>query len=183
MNQRAFTLMELMIVIVIIGILSAVGMVMFGGQAEKAKIAVTKANFKNIEKKLLISITACMSGIEVTFGPFCTTGCSPKTRTCNTAKFPTSYLNADSLTWNVYREVKLNAKNPYDAAATKPIDWSNGRCPPANPSKGQIILGYAHKNNTCGMAGNVSCIKANIGDSDKDGSDDYLEKEFNLCEF
>ena len=37
--KRAFTLMELMIVIVIIGILSAVGMVMFGGQAEKAKIA------------------------------------------------------------------------------------------------------------------------------------------------
>ena len=31
--------------------------------------------------------------------------------------------------------------------------------------------------------GNVSCIKANIGDSDKDGSDDYLEKEINLCEF
>ena len=122
-----------------------------------------------------------MSGIEVTFGNFCTTGCSPKTKTCNTPKF--SSLNADSLTWQVYREVKLNAKNPYDAAATKPIDWSNGRCPPANPSKGQIILGYAHKNNTCGMAGNVSCIKANIGDSDKDGSDDYLEKEFNLCEF
>jgi hypothetical protein len=33
------------------------------------------------------------------------------------------------------------------------------------------------------MAGNVSCIKANIGDSDKDGNDDYLEKEINLCEF
>ena len=44
--KRAFTLMELMIVIVIIGILATVGMVMFGGQAEKAKIAATKANHK-----------------------------------------------------------------------------------------------------------------------------------------
>ena len=50
--KRAFTLMELMIVIVIIGILSAVGMVMFGGQSEKAKIAASKANLKTISKWL-----------------------------------------------------------------------------------------------------------------------------------
>ena len=49
MKQRAFTLMELMIVIVIIGILSAIGMVMFGGQAEKAKIAAVKTNFKMVK--------------------------------------------------------------------------------------------------------------------------------------
>ncbi len=183
MKKNGFTLIELLVVVAIIGILAAVGVVAYNGYTGAAKISTAKTNYKNIEKKLLTSITACMSGIEVTFGPFCTTGCSPKTKTCNTSKFQTSSLNADSLTWQVYREVKLNAKNPYDSAATKPIDWSNGRCPPANPSKGQIILGYAHKNNTCGMAGNVSCIKANIGDSDKDGSDDYLEKEFNLCEF
>ncbi len=42
MVNKGFTLMELMIVIVIIGILSAIGMVMFGGQSEKAKIAVVK---------------------------------------------------------------------------------------------------------------------------------------------
>jgi hypothetical protein len=29
----------------------------------------------------------------------------------------------------------------------------------------------------------MSCIKANIGDSNKDGNDDYFEKEINLCEF
>ena len=52
MNHRAFTLMELMIVIVIIGILSAVGMVMFGGQAEKAKIAVAKQHYTIIKKRV-----------------------------------------------------------------------------------------------------------------------------------
>ena len=57
--KKSFTLMELMIVIVIIGILSAVGMVMFGGQAEKAKIAATKANFRNVQKFLAVEFFKC----------------------------------------------------------------------------------------------------------------------------
>ena len=62
MKQNAFTLMELMIVIVIIGILSAVGMVMFGGQAEKAKIAVAKSNHKTLVKFIKIGATKCELG-------------------------------------------------------------------------------------------------------------------------
>ena len=53
--------MELMIVIVIIGILSAVGMVMFGGQTEKAKIAASKANLKTISKWLAVESTKVCS--------------------------------------------------------------------------------------------------------------------------
>ena len=59
MKRNAFTLMELMIVIVIIGILSAVGMVMFGGQSEKAKIAVAKSNHKMIVKYITIETLKC----------------------------------------------------------------------------------------------------------------------------
>ena len=59
MKQKAFTLMELMIVIVIIGILSAVGMVMFGGQSEKAKNAVIKSNHKNVVKLLATDVMKC----------------------------------------------------------------------------------------------------------------------------
>ena len=51
--------MELMIVIVIIGILATVGMVMFGGQSEKAKIAVAKSNFKLVVKKLSLLKLDC----------------------------------------------------------------------------------------------------------------------------
>ena len=51
--------MELMIVIVIIGILSGVGMVMFGDQAEKAKIAATEANFRNVQKFLAVEFFKC----------------------------------------------------------------------------------------------------------------------------
>ena len=65
MKQRAFTLMELMIVIVIIGILSAVGMVMFGGQAEKAKIAASKANHKQVVKFIYVSVTSCQLGNQL----------------------------------------------------------------------------------------------------------------------
>ena len=59
MKQRAFTLMELMIVIVIIGILSAVGMVMFGGLTEKAKRNGTIANHNNLKKWIQLQIIKC----------------------------------------------------------------------------------------------------------------------------
>ena len=62
MKQQAFTLMELMIVIVIIGILATVGMVMFGGQSEKAKITSTKANHKTICKYLAVESQMCEMG-------------------------------------------------------------------------------------------------------------------------
>ena len=68
--KQAFTLMELMIVIVIIGILSAVGMVMFGGQAEKAKIAASKANYKSLIKYVQMELFQCNSGmIDYAFLP------------------------------------------------------------------------------------------------------------------
>ena len=59
--------MELMIVIVIIGILSAVGMVMFGGQTEKAKIAATKANHKQAVKYVISEIMECDLGEDKIF--------------------------------------------------------------------------------------------------------------------
>ena len=54
--------MELMIVIVIIGILAAGSLIIFGGQAEKAKIAVTKANHKLVKKYIIIEVTECKLG-------------------------------------------------------------------------------------------------------------------------
>ena len=40
-------------------------------------------------------------------------------------------------------------------------------------------MGYSHKNNSCGMAGNMSCVKVNLGDTDGDGSDDFISEEIN----
>ena len=54
--------MELMIVIVIIGILATVGMVMFGGQAEKAKIASTKSIHKQVVTYITVEMMNCIMG-------------------------------------------------------------------------------------------------------------------------
>ena len=75
--KRAFTLMELMIVIVIIGILATVGMVMFGGQAEKAKIASTKSIHKQVVTYMTVEMMNCSMGDTTTMGGSLT--CSGRT--------------------------------------------------------------------------------------------------------
>ena len=175
--NKGFSLIELLVVVAIIGVLAAVGVVAFGGFLGSSKIAASKANFKNIEKRLASGITGCMSGMEVEFGPF--KGRNPDTWTCNKPLAP----NADNIAWAIYLESKDDLQNPYDANASKPVNWSNGRCPPNNPAKGQIILGYAHKNNTCAMPGNVACVSVNVGDENNDGKDDIKYTEYNLCNY
>jgi len=67
-----------MIVIVIIGILSAVGMVMFGGQAEKAKIAAAKSNHKSVVKFITYELMQCNMGETTVMSGNLT--CSGRTR-------------------------------------------------------------------------------------------------------
>ena len=80
--------MELMIVIVIIGILSAVGMVMFGGQAEKAKIAATKSIHKQVTTFIVVEMMNCSMGDTTTMGGSLT--CSGRTPTSVVAAAVTS---------------------------------------------------------------------------------------------
>ena len=62
MKQRAFTLMELMIVIVIIGILAAVGLMLFSDFSLKAKKTVAAANYKQITNFIKAERSACDIG-------------------------------------------------------------------------------------------------------------------------
>ena len=101
MKQKAFTLMELMIVIVIIGILSAVGMVMFGGQAEKAKIAATKANYNTVVRYTKIGLALCEGDQS---NKIYETACSDIKR------------DPGALVGAVYTAFKDNIKNPYRGA-------------------------------------------------------------------
>ena len=129
MKQRAFTLMELMIVIVIIGILSAVGMVMFGGQAEKAKIAVTKANFKNIHKFLVVEFFKCQfDSSELIFD----------THKCSDSNPPSISLIGSYLT------SKLRIKNPYktSSSAMSSNPCTLGTVSITSPSTGAYSLNY-----------------------------------------
>ena len=88
MKHRAFSLMELMIVIVIIGILATVGMVMFGGQAEKAKIASTKSIHKQVTTFIVVEMMNCSMGDTTTMGGSLT--CSGRTPTSVVAAAVTS---------------------------------------------------------------------------------------------
>ena len=177
--KRAFTLMELMIVIVIIGILATVGMVMFGGQTTKAKINTTKQAFTIAKKNLALALTACRNGIDYIWqknGNSCLSG----------------PVNGDQIAWGVYNDMKseIYKTNPYDSSA-KSVEWNQSYgvayCPiskSAKIPKGQVVVGYGNNGskNYCRIGGgNMSCIRANIGD--KDGNDFYLEAEFNICDF
>ena len=111
MKQRAFTLMELMIVIVIIGILSAVGMVMFGGQAEKAKIAASKANHKSVIKYITYEVMQCNMGETTVMEGNLT--CSGRTRQ--------SVMDATV-------KALSDLKNPFVTTATGDVVVQSGWC-------------------------------------------------------
>ena len=100
--------MELMIVIVIIGILATVGMVMFGGQSEKAKIAASKANHKSVVKYIAYEIMKCDLGeAKVMNGNL---DCSKK----GTYNWPDDVADATVLALSDF-------KNPYDSNASAPL--------------------------------------------------------------
>ena len=98
--------MELMIVIVIIGILAAVGMVTFGGQAEKAKIAASKTNFKNAIKWIRVELIQCNAGLSDKMFTSNPQSC-PITHSNN---FGSGMNNACRAPGGVFSEIK----NPYD---------------------------------------------------------------------
>ena len=62
--RKAFTLLELLVVVAIIGILAAVGVVAYNGYTSSAKINSIKTNFKMAEKKLTEAVTMCKSGLD-----------------------------------------------------------------------------------------------------------------------
>ena len=109
--KQAFTLMELMIVIVIIGILAAVGIVMFGGQAEKAKISSSKANHKNICKYVTVEWQMCQMGQDKIFeGEI---SCSAILTKYNSGGNPMG-----DITRALVRAMAGNFKNPYGAVSS-----------------------------------------------------------------
>ena len=72
MKQKAFILIELLVVVAIIGILAAVGVVAYNGYTGAAQKAVTKQNFKNTVRYFTSEVTKCeMDSSQKVFGLPC----------------------------------------------------------------------------------------------------------------
>ena len=128
-NNKGFTLIELLVVVAIIGILAAVGVNTFTGFQEKAKIAATKANFKNINKFLVIEFLKCeIDSSELIFN----------THKCSDSNPPTTSLIGNFIS------NKLRFKNPYNpsSSAVSSNPCTLGTVSITSPSKGAYSLNY-----------------------------------------
>ena len=90
-SRKGFSLMELMIVIVIIGILSAGALVIFGGKGEQAKQAATKGMFNEMSTYLGVEMMGCSMGETKTMNDNLT--CSGRTAATVVAAMVTSMTN------------------------------------------------------------------------------------------
>ena len=126
MKQKAFTLMELMIVIVIIGILSTVGMVLFGGQAEKAKAAATKANHTTIVRFIKTNLMKCSLGQELIVNKLVSNKVTAQPDLCPTISNITSGNNIRKVsTAFVYHFKAAGWKNPHKPEASTSVGDCN----------------------------------------------------------
>ena len=130
MKQKAFTLIELMIVIVIIGILSAVGMVMFGGQSEKAKIAAAKSNHKSVVKYISAEVMKCELG---------ETSVMDGELLCSNANIGIKIAEAALRNANTSKTLS-NIKNPYDTKVLS-LRKQSGHTTGADADVGYITVG------------------------------------------
>ena len=117
-KKKAFTLIELLIVVAIIGILAGVGVPMYNGYMATAKVQSSATNHKNVKSFVAATLTKCATGsTSVVLGS--------STRQCS--------QNAN--TWSNYFRIYFNAinKNPYGGAVTT---TSSG------PAVGQTYIYY-----------------------------------------
>lgn len=102
-KKKAFTLIELLIVVAIIGILAGVGVPMYNGYMATAKVQSSATNHKNVKSFVAASLTKCSTGsTTVTLG--------------STAR----YCNQSASSWASYFRSYFDSinKNPYGGYVT-----------------------------------------------------------------
>jgi len=131
-----FTLVELLVVIAIIGILAAVGVPLYQGYQENARVEASKANFTRLKSFIAAEVTKCNTGTALP-------AIGSTTITC---PLPggTAYQNY------FVAYIQENFKNPYNQAEAKATFASSSGA----PGKGQVRLS---------ASGNVLTLSVNTG--------------------
>ena len=98
MKKKAFTLIELLIVVAIIGILAGVGIPMYNGYMATAKVQSSATNHANVKSFVAATLTKCSTGSQ-----FVTLGSTNR------------YCNQNANNWASYFRTYFNSinKNPY----------------------------------------------------------------------
>jgi len=135
-KKKAFTLIELLIVVAIIGILAGVGVPMYNGYMATAKVKSTQTNHGNTTSFIAATLTKCATGVdEVTMG---STKVKCSSSPAVIAKAFATYLNS------------IN-KNPYNTSKPATVYTS------ATPILGQSsVYGYSNKIRVKTNVGNES---------------------------
>ena len=100
-KKKAFTLIELLIVVAIIGILAGVGVPMYNGYMATAKVQSATTNHKNVKSFVAATLTKCSTGSS-----YVTLGSSNR------------YCSQNANSWAGYFRAYFNSinKNPYGGA-------------------------------------------------------------------
>jgi len=141
-KKKAFTLIELLIVVAIIGILAGVGVPMYNGYMADAKVKSAQTNHKNIKSFVAATLTKCATGsTSVTLGS--------KARACNST----------ASNWSIYFREYFDSinKNPYGGNVT-----SKG----ASPAEGETSIYYASTPNRVRLKTNTGDGYAPASDFD-----------------
>ena len=66
-KKKAFTLIELLIVVAIIGILAGVGVPMYNGYMATAKVQSSATNHANVKSFVSATLTKCSAGSHICY--------------------------------------------------------------------------------------------------------------------
>ena len=137
-KKKAFTLIELLIVVAIIGILAGVGVPMYNGYMADAKVKSAATNHKNVKSFVAATLTKCSTGSStVTLGSNARS-CSQNTRSW--AGYFITYFNS------------IN-KNPYGKNV---FNGTDSATPSGGPRLGLTGIGGT-------ATGSTIFIRTNIG--------------------
>jgi type IV pilus assembly protein PilA len=135
-KKKAFTLIELLIVVAIIGILAGVGIPMYNGYMANAKIESTNTNHSNNKSFIAATLTRCSSGASTVLIDSAAVNCAD-------ADLKTAFIN-------YFKDLN---KNPYSASAS----FADTADPVCGQSGIQVTAKtYKLKTNVCNAAGGNS---------------------------